>query len=147
MQKSTHGPSPIKRNIRHCDVLDLLDVLGVTFSMDIDGTIDCIVPESIECSKISEFVQYHGERLNDQLKYRFMRERQQFVGGPLNGKQVRIAGYTGSYYAHNIDRGYWACYQWTDEGRAMFRGFSTSKRRAKKGICNARNKETSRKAK
>lgn len=78
--------------------------------------------------------------MNDELRetaIELCRKRIGFVGGLLNGKPVgRRSRYwlgCGCWIPNRVKRGRWEVYEEQRDGRAFFRGYATSERKAKRG--------------
>ncbi len=129
-------------------LLRFLESLGVHFVMDWDDAVTITVPESVSWAEIQQALKPFGERLMEQVRCRAKRQRSVFVGGQLNGQQVsdslpwvRTSGGIhrmakceyGYWIRHRLKRGCWEVYEEVPDGRAFFRGYATSERKAKHG--------------
>lgn len=127
-------------------LLRFLESLGVEFDMDWDGEVTMTVPEAVSCAEIEQALKPFGKRLREQVRFRAKQQRSVFVGGQLNGREVSWqgpgrcgcghrmgnGGY-GYWIRHRLARGRWEVYEEVPDGRAFFRGYATSERKARHG--------------
>jgi len=117
----------------HLTVIRLLRSLGVELGLDWDDELLITCPEFIAGSAIETLLREHADQLRTELAAAARRRMRQFVGGPLNGKPHIV------YYSPGACRGFrqgprrWAVYQFQRDGRALFRGWATSEKKARRG--------------
>lgn len=129
-------------------LLRFLESIGVRFDMDWDDEVTMTVPEAVFCADIEQALGPFGKQLSQQVRSRAQQQRSVFVGGQLNGQEVsdrtwgvrsgyghRIVngGGYGYWIRHRLKRGYWEVYEQVPDGRAFFRGCTTSERKARRG--------------
>jgi hypothetical protein len=127
-------------------LLRFLESLGVSFDMDWDEEVTITVPGAVSCVELEQALKPFGKQLSQEVRYRAKRQRSVFVGGQLNGREVswqgpgrrgcghRMAGGGYAYWIrHRLKRGCWEVYEEVLDGRAFFRGYTTSERKARHG--------------
>lgn len=128
-------------------LLKFLETLGVTFEIDWDDSVQIGIPESgVSYDEMRRALESpvpgtvagatFSNWLHREVLCRAAARRAVFVGGSLNGKQVRYE--QPSYYgfiAHRLGRAHWEVYEQADkrDGRAFFRGYATSEKKARRG--------------
>ena len=135
-------------------LLEFLEAVGCKFSMDWDSHVIVAVPEELSHIQIREAIEPFAKELSRQVRYRAKRRRSVFVGGTLNGQEVGTQargtyghhmpnGRYGYWIRHRIKRGCWEVYEEdAKDGRAFFRGYATSERKARRGEIKKAHKTT-----
>lgn len=114
-------------------LLRFLEHLGVNFDMDYDGEVFFDVPKDVCHDAIEEALQPFGKGLAQEVRNRARRQRSVFVGGQWNGKTAAHLGVWNPWIRHHLRRGCWEVYEAVPDGRAFFRGYATSEKKARLG--------------
>lgn len=125
----------------------LLESVGFQFGLDFDDELIVEYPLEFDPKVLADKVATdHAKETVQFLKARAMRQRQQFIGGPLNGQQheglpwlaiqigenpLRLANY--GFLARCLGPAEWAVYIGNPaDGRAFYHGTATSQKKARR---------------
>jgi len=118
----------------HLTVIRLLRSLGVELGLDWDDELLIGCPDLIFGATVEEIVREHTDQIRTELAAAGRRAMRQFVGGPLNGKPHIVYYHPGAYRGFRQGPRRWAVYEFQQDGRAMFRGWATSEKKARRGV-------------
>ena len=113
--------------------LEALEELGVAFSLDWDNTLIVDVPESLSRNAVVAFIGKYEDAFARQVGNRAAASRRCFVGGPYAGQSHDQCWLEGQFRGLHVKRGKWAVYKFCDDGRALFKGYASSEKKARRG--------------
>lgn len=115
--------------------LKILETLGVEIGLDFDDELLVTFPEKLDLAKLRSLLSEEVNRkdLRQTLIWNRSRSMRQFVGGPRHGQQYLQWELEGTFRGFRISRAKWAVYEYAKDGRAFFRGWATSQRKARRG--------------
>lgn len=111
-------------------VVRFLESVGFAFELDWDDELTIAYPGDLTGKTLADALAEHGAAIVRTVKLRSASERHQFMGGPYNGQHHGRC--SGERIAINIRRGKWAVYLVAADGRAWFRGYATSRVKARR---------------
>lgn len=111
-------------------LIQMLEAIGVSFSVDWDGEVETFTPDTIQTDSVKKLISDNEKTILQQIEWRRCADRRVFVGGPLAGK--KLWKYFYAAFAHHVGRAQWASYMIYDyqDGRAWFCGMATNKKKA-----------------
>lgn len=113
------------------DAMDFLAAFGVRAYIDLDD--ELIFDYENRDISIAELVQELSQyqwAVRNMVMRRAERDRERFMGGPLDGQSHRYA-WARQIFAHRVSRAKWASYSIFRDGRGIFRGYATSEKKAR----------------
>lgn len=110
--------------------LEIMERLGVQFEVDWDGEVTSLVPSEIDRQAVCSLIADMGIEIKRAMEYRRKEATRVFVGGPLGGQRHDIHSWDKTF-AHHVGHANWAAYHIRSDGRAVFRGFATSRKKAR----------------
>lgn len=112
--------------------LELLVSLGCEMHIDFDGELQFSVPDPLNVDTVIQQIERHKNYLAGQVKCRANRDRRLFMGGPFNGQ--KFGGYVyGGNWVSRVERAKWVVYEPMPDGRAVFKGFASSRAKGRRG--------------
>lgn len=119
-------------------LINLLREAGYELGLDVDDTVLIGHPDEIDPVKLGHFV---GEKYTESIRFALKREaervRRRLHGGPFAGErrdpETDYYGRERFTFGIKVERGKWAVYERWRDGRAFFRGWATSEKKAKAG--------------
>lgn len=114
------------------DTVRFLESLGFTFHLDWDDELQIDYPEDLTPERIALTLGEYRQHIVRTLKNRAEHDRMQLVGGPFNGERHGWTTCWGrTLHARKVKRAWWAAYQLQEDGRAIFKGYATSEKKAR----------------
>jgi hypothetical protein len=115
------------------NILNFIRALGVQVGLDFDDELLIETPDSISRDTILATLKPYRTDLTQSLKAEGLFLRSYHFGGPLDGQPHAYSRWGNPYHAVHVARAKWAVYQVDRDQRALFRGYATSERKAKRG--------------
>lgn len=110
--------------------LEILERIGVSFEVDWDGEVTANIPRAIDTQAVTDLIADCDSQIKQSLESRRKDATRMFIGGPFAGRKHNIYSWDGTF-VHRISRANWVAYKVQGDGRAVFRGKATSKKKAK----------------
>lgn len=120
-------------------MISFLRALGFEFHIDYDCELLIEKPDEVSVDDVLEALGAWRENwrgiLARQVKYEGQCERREFCGGPLHGQRHSVDYHLMYHHfrGYHLARAKWAVYEFQPDGRAFFRGYATSERKARDG--------------
>lgn len=113
-------------------ILEFLEMCGFEFELDYDDELIITAPTELDPQKIRQWLwQKHDGHIVSLLKLRAEVDRWRLVGGPCHGR--RHWKDPGDYVVHRVARAKWSVYKVWPDGRAVFCGYASSEKKARRG--------------
>lgn len=122
-------------NLPH--LLPFLESIGCQFTLDWDDELSVAVPENLSPFDLDNALKPLRAGIVAAIKTRARNALYVCLGGPLDGKRHEwfYNGWGGctAYKAVKVCRAHWAVYEVHSDGRAIFKGYTTSQKKARQG--------------
>lgn len=119
-------------------LLDAFRELGYSIHEDWDGELLIEEPEYIDVGTATAILMVGENQIRHSLSFEQEIKLSRFMGGPLDGKRheepSKILKEKERLKGFRIERAKWAVYYFETDGRAIFRGYATSEKKARQGI-------------
>lgn len=122
-----------EKAMRYLTVIKLLKALEVEIGLDWDGALMFTCPVVVSGATLEGLIEEHAEQIARELGAAGRRAMECFVGGPLNGQRHDALFAVGAHRGYRQGPKKWAVYQFERDGRAFFRGWATSQKKAWRG--------------
>lgn len=117
--------------MRYVSQLEVLRALGIELSLDWDDQLILRAPSRIEYDEIKKVAEKYNDVFIHDLQGERRRALSVCVGGPKNGQRHGWSGAWNKIHCVNVHRACWAVYEIQDDGRAFFRGYAKSRKKAR----------------
>lgn len=114
---------------KYISLVEFLESLGVKISLDWDDTIQVEFPDSVPMELVRAACTIATDSIKSTMISRRERRIRTCSGGPLHGKPHNTC-WSNAMVGHE-SRGKWYVYHVMPDGRAIFRGYATSEKKAR----------------
>jgi hypothetical protein len=123
------------------DTIRFLETLGFEFQLDWDDELEISHPSEIQPEQVSLALRQYADYIVAYLRRRRQKALSHCIGGPFSGRRhgwYYWPSFDGTRYRQfhglNVSRAKWAVYELMKDGRAYFRGYATSRKKARAGL-------------